>query len=431
MKTLPLNASQKMKKTPIGEMPVDWQIAKLGFCATLARGRFSHRPRNEPRFYGGETPFVQTGDVSNARTRIRSHSQTLNTLGVSISRIFPRGTILMTIAANIGDCAILDFDSACPDSLVAISPNKETDVVYLVHALQMQKPRVSYLAPRGAQGNVNLRLLEDLDVALPSPSEQAQIASILTSWDSAIEQTAILLDAKRQLKAGLMQKLLTGKVRFPPSPGGLRRTSPTFGKGGKAGSNGWKTYHLGDLFDERVEIGRGDLPLLSITGDRGVVDRNDLDKKDTSNADKGKYLRIAPGDIGYNTMRMWQGVSALSTLEGIVSPAYTVCIPKADKIDGAFAAYLFKFQPVVHRFWRYSQGMVDDTLNLKFHNLAQVRVKIPPLAEQREIAALLSGCDAEIALLHKEREALREQKKGLMQKLLTGKVRVHRGKEGP
>ena len=156
---------------------------------------------------------------------------------------------------------------------------------------------------------------------------------------------------------------------------------------------------------------------------KGVIFYAGFDN-DTSNADKGKYLRIAPGDIGYNTMRMWQGVSALSELEGIISPAYTVCIPKSDKIDGSFAAYLFKHQPIVHSFWRYSQGMVDDTLNLKFHNFAQVRVQIPLLEEQRKVVAVLSRCDREIGLLERKLGSLREQKEGLMQRLLTGKVRV-------
>lgn len=410
MKSLSLNASRKMKNTPVGEIPVEWEVGKLGIYANIARGRFSHRPRNEPRFYGGKTPFVQTGDVSNAHTRICSYTQSLNEQGVAISRVFPRGTILMTIAANIGDCAILEFDSACPDSLVAICPKKDTNNIYLVHALQLQKSRLSHLAPRGAQGNINLGFLKGLDVVIPPLTEQERMAGIFTMWDYEIEQTEKLLFARRQFKAGLMQQLLTGKHRFP-----------AFGK--KKGE-GWTLYHLGDLFDERNETGRGDLPLLSITADRGIVNRDDLDKKDTSNADKSRYLRIAPGDIGYNTMRMWQGVSALSDLEGIVSPAYTVCIPKAGKIDGRFAAYLFKYQPVVHDLWRYSQGMVDDTLNLKFHNFAEVRVRIPGVDEQCAIAGVLAECDRELAALERELAALREQKKGLMQKLLTGKIRV-------
>src|SRR5574341_1512827 len=77
-------------------LPLDWTIAELGMISKIERGRFAHRPRNAPQFYGGSIPFVQTGDVSNSDGRIKQYSQTLNELGVSISKVFPKGTILMT-----------------------------------------------------------------------------------------------------------------------------------------------------------------------------------------------------------------------------------------------------------------------------------------------------------------------------------------------
>lgn len=418
MKTLTLNASQKMKQTPIGEIPVDWRIAKFGEITRIAEGQVDPTitPYLDYLHIGPENISSDTGHLTGLRT---ARQLAL----ISGKYLFDEEAIVYSkIRPNLNKVCIPGFKGICSADAYPVWPAtaslQRNYLFYFMLSAIFVKQAVE-MSMRTGLPKINRGDLNSILVVVPPVQEQQAITAILTRWSSAISQGERLVDAKRQSKAGWMQRLLTGKRRFP-----------TFGKGGKAGSNGWKTYHLGELFDERVEIGRDDLPLLSITGDRGVVDRNDLDKKDTSNADKGKYLRIAPGDIGYNTMRMWQGVSALSELEGIVSPAYTVCTPKADKIDGRFAAYLFKFQPVVHRFWRYSQGMVDDTLNLKFHNFAEVRVKIPSVEEQREIAALLSGCDSEIILLEKELEALREQKKGLMQKLLTGKVRVHRGKEG-
>jgi type I restriction enzyme S subunit len=203
-----------------------------------------------------------------------------------------------------------------------------------------------------------------------------------------------------------MQQLLTGKRRFPE-----------FAK------SDWTEYHLGELFSERKETNRTDLPLLAITSDRGVIPRDEVDRKDASSEDKSKYKRISPGDIGYNTMRMWQGVSALSSLEGIVSPAYTICKPKKN-IDSQFAAYLFKYPPVVNIFYRYSQGLVSDTLNLKFPNFSQIKVTIPQPNEQKRIASMLATYDREISLLQAQAEALKRHKRGLMQKLLTGQIRV-------
>lgn len=185
----------------------------------------------------------------------------------------------------------------------------------------------------------------------------------------------------------------------------------------------WREWRLGDLFSERVERDRPDLPLLSITGDRGVIPRDELDRRDISKADKSKYLRIAPGDIGYNTMRMWQGMSALSSIEGIVSPAYTICVPGPD-IHGPFAAHLFKLPSVIHLFHRYSQGLVKDTLSLKFPQFAEIRVTIPGMEEQRAIAELLSTLKREIMLLESLQDTLDRRRRKVAELLLTGKVRV-------
>lgn len=254
-------------------------------------------------------------------------------------------------------------------------------------------------------GRLDTDALKDVLVRVPSLPEQHQIASAIATWGTAIQKTEQLIAAKAKQKAGLMAELLTGRRRV-----GRFQTE-------------WRRWHLGELFQERVETNRNDLPLLSITRENGVVPRDGLDRKDTSNEDKSKYLRICPGDIGYNTMRMWQGVSALSRHEGIVSPAYTICIP-GPEIDGMFASYLFKLPEIIHLLYRYSQGLTSDTWNLKFRHFAAIKVRIPEPEEQIAIASILSVLDEELALLKLQREALAQQKRGLMQKLLTGQWRL-------
>jgi type I restriction enzyme, S subunit len=254
--------------------------------------------------------------------------------------------------------------------------------------------------------SINASQVRGFSIPLPGLDEQRHITRVLLGWVEHLHFLDRLLEAKRRFKRGLMQQLLTGKRRFK-----------------EYARERWSEVHLGDVFEERAETGRSDLPLLSITVDRGVIPRDEVERRDTSNADKSKYLRIAPGDIGYNTMRMWQGVSALSTLEGIVSPAYTICIP-SEHVDGAFAAQLFKLPDVVDLFRRYSQGLVDDTLSLKFHHFAQIRVRLPAVGEQRAIAAVLQAMDRELQLLDQLREVLDRQRRGVMELLLTGKIRV-------
>lgn len=398
-----------MKKTPIGEIPVDWEMRRLSEVALVQTGVAKGRKGLRDPV---SLPYLRVANVQDGHLDL-SEVKMIAIERSEMSRFGLRNNdVLLTEGGDLdklgrGYVWHGQIDPCLHQNHVFVVRTNGKVLSPLFFSMQIAgiHGRRYFLGCAKQTTNlasINSTQLKEFPVILPPVREQGSITRVLCVWDTAIGTMASILAAKRQLKAGLMQQLLAGK----------------------RGAKEWKWYHLGDLFDERVEIGRGDLPLLSITGDRGIVNRDDLDKRDTSNADKSKYLRIAPGDIGYNTMRMWQGVSALSDLEGIISPAYTVCIPKQDKIDGEFAAYLFKYQPIVHRFWRYSQGMVDDTLNLKFHNFAQVRVEIPPLATQRDIATVLSSCDRELALLENKLDYLREQKQGLMQKLLTGKIRI-------
>lgn len=158
--------------------------------------------------------------------------------------------------------------------------------------------------------------------------------------------------------------------------------------------------------------------MLAVTRDEGIIPRDELDRRDTSSSDKSKYLRVEPGDLAYNTMRMWQGVSGVSSYEGIVSPAYTVCELR-DSHHPEFMGYLCKLPLLVARFHAYSQGIVSDTLNLRFQNFGEIVAPIPPPEEQRKIAAILSSVDEAIAATRKVIEQTTRVKKGLLQIFMT------------
>lgn len=245
-----------------------------------------------------------------------------------------------------------------------------------------------------------------ISCTLPPIEEQQKIATILTTQDRVIELKEKRLAEKQRQKKYLMQQLLTGKKRLP-------------------GFNGaWKTDCLGKLFFERKETNCENIGMLAITGTQGIIPRKELDLKDNSSEDKSKYLRVCVGDIGYNTMRMWQGVSAYSNYEGIVSPAYTILKPSSS-INAKYFAYLFKMSEIVFLFYRFSQGLVDDTRNLKYENFKKIKVCYPPdMKEQAAIAEVLSTADREIDLLQQDIEQEKQKKKALMQLLLTGIVRV-------
>lgn len=317
--------------------------------------------------------------------------------------------------ALVGKVGILMEEPETPtvfaSYLVRLIPNERVRPQWLAYAMSSGitgRSIVRLITLGVSQANINpSELLKWVAIPVPPIEVQDHLLGRFSDFDNAADKLRDQIAVAKHRRRGLMQQLLTGRRRLPAFAG-----------------DAWEEDHLGDLFAERAETGRTDLPLLSITAERGVIPREEIERKDTSNADKSKYKRIAPGDIGYNTMRMWQGVSALSSLEGIVSPAYTICIP-GPKIDGRFARWFFKFPPVVNLFYRYSQGLVDDTLNLKYPHFAEIKVRVPTsLDEQRAIADILDTAQREIELLEQLREQIQLQKRGLMQKLLTGEIRV-------
>jgi type I restriction enzyme, S subunit len=178
----------------------------------------------------------------------------------------------------------------------------------------------------------------------------------------------------------------------------------------------WDAKPLGSLFSERQEAGLTNLRLLSLTDKEGVIPQEETNRKNNASLDKSKYLRVVPGDVAYNTMRMWEGRSAYVAIEGLVSPAYTVCKPNAES-NGLFFSYYFKTQQLIEQFRRYSQGLVKDTLNLKFEAFSRISVPSPGFREQQKIADCLSSLDEVIATQVRKVDTLKAYKKGLMQQL--------------
>ena len=197
----------------VGTVPACWEVVRLGEVAKVERGKFTHRPRNEPRFYGGVIPFIQTGDVVQSNGRIKEHSQTLNELGLSISRLFQAGTIVITIAANIGETAITTYPVAFPDSLVGIVP-KGAGSVFLEYFLRTQKTRLGRSAPESAQKNVNLEDIRRLQIPVPTCDEQRVIAAALDGIGEAIEETKAERKNLDEMKSSAAEALLTGRLRI-------------------------------------------------------------------------------------------------------------------------------------------------------------------------------------------------------------------------
>lgn len=171
-----------------GKLPSKWQVKNLNEIALVERGKFTPRPRNNPIYYGGSIPFIQTGDVGKARLFITSHEQTINEAGLAVSKMFDKGTIFITIAANIGDVAIATYDVACTDSVVGIQPKSGVDGLWLLFYLNSLKSYLDGISTESAQKNINLATLRPLKLAVPPYEKQVEISKCLLQAYKVIEE---------------------------------------------------------------------------------------------------------------------------------------------------------------------------------------------------------------------------------------------------
>ena len=147
-----------------------WTTEQLGDIASIERGRFSPRPRNDPNFFGGDHPFIQTGDITRSRGRLKAYTQTLNELGVKVSKEFKVGTIVIAIVgATIGETALLEIPTYAPDSVIGIMPNvtDASEAIFIEYVLRFWKPVLRAKAPEAARANINIETLRPLTIVMP------------------------------------------------------------------------------------------------------------------------------------------------------------------------------------------------------------------------------------------------------------------------
>jgi type I restriction enzyme M protein len=178
----------------------DWPMVPLEEICEIKRGKFSYRPRNEPRFYGGKYPFIQTGDIVRANGGKINYTQTLNDDGLSVSKLFQPPVVVITIAANIGDTAVLDFPSCFPDSVVGLIPKSGTDTRFLELAMRTKKQHLNDIAPQSAQKNKNIEILKTVKISLPPLATQQAIVA-------QIEAEQTLVDANSELITRFEKKI--------------------------------------------------------------------------------------------------------------------------------------------------------------------------------------------------------------------------------
>jgi len=306
-----------------------------------------------------------------------------------------------------------------------IRPRDGTDLQWLHYALAEVTSEIETKAHGFKTSLVHVRKsdITRAKVAHPPTPIQRQVANILSSWDDAIEKTEWLTDAKKQRNEALSNQLLFGKLRL-----GQHQAHTTQALHWFSMPSDWHIVELGQIAGEVSETnGDGDdLPVLSCTKYDGLVDSLKYFDKQVFSHDTSKYKVVRRGQFAYATNHIEEGSIGYQDLmpAGLVSPIYTVFQADPAQIDDGYLYKLLKTEKLRQLFAANTNASVDRRGSLRWKEFARIHIPLPPLDEQRQISAVLDEAKREITLLQAKTEALKTQKRGLMQKLLTGQWRL-------
>lgn len=197
--------------------PDNWIELGLSDVGELARGKSKHRPRNDPRLFGNKYPFIQTGEIANSNGYILDAKQYYSEFGLSQSKLFPKGTLCITIAANIADTSILGIDACFPDSVVGFTPDPEKcEVLFVKYLIDINKSNLEDFAPATAQKNINLKILNAMKLPFPSLKEQAEIVhrveELFAFADHIKQKTNAALKRVNSLTQSILAKAFRGEL---------------------------------------------------------------------------------------------------------------------------------------------------------------------------------------------------------------------------
>lgn len=262
-----------------------------------------------------------------------------------------------------------------------------------------------FLTRQGAgRYKLNKAALQEIAIVLPPPEEQEAMNALFREWDTAIQKTEQLIAAKEQHYAATAHLLLTARKRL----------------NGFAGP--WELQRADEIFENTSRKGHPNEPLLSVTQERGVIPRDMLEGRVTMpSGERGAFKLVEPGNFVIS-LRSFQGGLEHSNYRGLVSPAYTV-LRDVVEIDNRFFRHYFKSADFIKRLSVAVIG-IRDGKQISFQDFCSIKLPFPPVNEQKAIAAFLDEAEGEISLLRKYTDALKTQKRGLMQKLLTGQWRL-------
>ncbi|MGO0388502.1 restriction endonuclease subunit S [Escherichia coli] len=396
-----------------------WRHVKLSDIAKIKSGSTPLRAEGERYFSTAGTPWVKTLDLNNGEIISTDEKITDTALLETSCSVFPVGTVLVAMYGGfnqIGRTGLLTIPAAINQALSGLILDRDkAEPAYILNYLNGNvKLWKKFAASSRKDPNITRDDVCGFPVLLPPLAEQKKIAKILSTWDNAISVTEKLLANSQQQKKALMQQLLTGKKRL-------------LDENGVRFSGEWEVVRLKQLIHEEKKRNRDNhiQRVLSVTNHSGFVLPEEQFSKRVASEDVSTYKIVKKNQYGYNPSRL--NVGSFARLdnydEGVLSPMYVVFSINHERLNSDYFLNWMSSNEAKQRIAGSTQGSVRDSVG--FDALCSFSFSLPTLMEQQKIAAVLSAADAEMSMLEKKLACLKEEKKALMQQLLTGKRRVN------
>jgi type I restriction enzyme S subunit len=393
-----------------GHIPKDWEVSNLGEMTTLLTNGFVGKAKDHYVETEDGVLYLQGYNISDSGFNFNGIKKVSKEFHEKNAKsCLQEGDLLTIQTGEIGLTSVVPRELVGSNCHALVISRLKPDIAYPNFYLQyfnseIGKRKFKTIETGSTMKHLNVGDMDSLEFPIPPLSEQKAIAQVLSTADAAIHTTEKLIAQKELRKKWLMQQLLAGKKRL------------------KGFSREWKKIGAGEIFKSITKKGFADEELLSATQDRGMIPRTMLEGRvtmPTTGTEGFKLVEI--GDFVIS-LRSFQGGLEYSYYRGLVSPAYTVLKPKKP-INEEFYKQYFKSYEFIGRLATAVIG-IRDGKQISYDDFCIVKIPYPSFEEQTAVAQVLQAADKEISLLKAKAEKLREQKKGLMQQLLTGKVRL-------